>query len=174
MVKDFLGRGAAHTRDSAAEQSSTFPDQNSTSIPDSPKSSFSSTDGYLTLHDLARLRVDREAALPSTQKLNSLHEQIALGESALTWILFSTPPTCASSACSEKHPACISAPRIPLLPLAQFFGAERLPDGWWTSMRPKSSVGLLQARKCAAIVGKEMEEIRRAESTESDCQVGAA
>ncbi|KAJ3830496.1 Cloroperoxidase [Lentinula raphanica] len=100
--------------------------------------------GYFTLHDLASLRVSRESS-PS-DKLDTIHEQVALGESSLTWLIFA------------KHVSATGSPGIPLSYLEQWFGDERIPD-WWT--RPTETIGLIQARKLAQQVQEEMELIRK-------------
>ncbi|KAF9078720.1 hypothetical protein BDP27DRAFT_1310060, partial [Rhodocollybia butyracea] len=74
--------------------------------------------GGLTLQDLASLRVSRESFLATPSRLSNVHEQVALGECALTWLLFS------------KEPSVDSDSSIPTSYLAQWFGEERLPDGW--------------------------------------------
>ena len=45
---------------------------------------------------------------------------------------------------------------IPLCVLEQWFGEERLPEGWWDvgGARPIKQVGLLEARRRAEDVGK--------------------
>ncbi|KAE9399425.1 Cloroperoxidase [Gymnopus androsaceus JB14] len=87
--------------------------------------------GGLTLHDLASIRVSREAALPNKFKLNAVHEQVALGETSTSDIDMERP--------------------IPLSHLAQWFGEERIPDGW---MRPAKVVGLFDARRVAGRLQK--------------------
>jgi len=42
---------------------------------------------------------------------------------------------------------------IPVPRLKEWFGHERLPDGWWDGVRPSREVGLLEAGKCAKAVG---------------------
>ena len=42
---------------------------------------------------------------------------------------------------------------IPRSRLKEWFGHERLPDGWWDDVRPSREVGLLEAGKCAKAVG---------------------
>ncbi|KAF8145786.1 Chloroperoxidase, partial [Mycena galopus ATCC 62051] len=93
-----------------------------------------SQDAGLTLNGLAAVHALRERSLP--HRLSSLHEQIALGECALAWLVMGNPRTGV----------------IDLDTLAQWFGEERLPNGWWDRMRPVKSVGLIQSRKTAETV----------------------
>lgn len=96
----------------------------------------------------------REATLSNEDKLDTIHEQIALGESALTWLLFSEENVTETETSSTSD---ISIDRaIPLSFLAQWFGEERIPDGW---VRPYKTVGLLDARKVADRVRKDMEVV---------------
>ncbi|KAG6901458.1 hypothetical protein C0995_011614 [Termitomyces sp. Mi166 len=116
----------------------THPSYNMTSIP--IKSKYQ--DG-LTLCDLGCLHAEREDALPPTHKLNKLHEQVALGECGLAWCVMRT------------HDEDAEQGVIPARVLEQWFGEERLPDGWWDvgGSRPISEVGLREAAKRAAEVG---------------------
>ncbi|KAJ3926022.1 MAG: Chloroperoxidase, partial [Lentinula lateritia] len=88
----------------------------------------------LTLSDLAGLRVSRESEseLRGAQKLSGVHEQVALGESALTWLIFAW-----------------KGEDIPVKYFKQWFGEERIPDGW---TRPEKTIGLFDARKVAGSV----------------------
>ncbi|KAJ7255050.1 Chloroperoxidase [Mycena haematopus] len=88
----------------------------------------------LTLKGLAAVHALRERDLP--HQLSSLHEQVALGECALGWLVMHNPITGV----------------IDLDTLEQWFGEERLPHGWWESKRPAKEVGLIQARKTAGKV----------------------
>ncbi|KAJ4481202.1 Chloroperoxidase [Lentinula aciculospora] len=97
------------------------------------------THGGLTLFDLASLRVSRESTLSAQDTLDRVHEQVALGESALTWLLFAKTGSPSSF--------------IPISYLAQWYGEERIPDGW---MRPSKAIGFVDARKTAGLVQKEM------------------
>ncbi|KAJ3851424.1 hypothetical protein EV368DRAFT_43173 [Lentinula lateritia] len=90
----------------------------------------------LTLSDLAGLRVSRESGLCGMQKLSGVHEQVALGESALTWLIFAR-----------------KGEGIPVKYFKQWFGEERIPDGW---TRPEKTIGLFDARKAAGVVQQEM------------------
>lgn len=98
----------------------------------------------LTLHDLARLHAKREAS--SDQPLSSLHEQVALGECGLTWLVMRERT--AESMCYACETECI----IPWSRLEQWFGEERLPDDWWECVRPKDKVGLRETRRRAKYV----------------------
>ncbi|KAJ4001204.1 hypothetical protein F5050DRAFT_1561306 [Lentinula boryana] len=103
--------------------------------------------GCFTIHDLASFRVSRESNLPGPNKLDGIHEQVALGESSLTWLLF-----------AKQSPSSAS-PDISLSHLEQWFGEERIPDGW---TRPTETIGLINARKVAGQVQKEMKMVREA------------
>ncbi|KAK0201199.1 Chloroperoxidase, partial [Desarmillaria ectypa] len=92
----------------------------------------------LSIHDFAMARVKREATLE--KPMNWWHEQVALGESGLSWLLF-----CDGS--DDKA-------TVPVGRLRQFFGQERLPDGWWEHVRPQQPIGLFKARKIANEVQK--------------------
>jgi len=115
-----------------------------------------STSG-LFLFDFAQLRIARESQL--SKPLNTLHEQIALGESALTWLIFRrTGPSL-----SDKAGACAPPDHIgndlivPLDRLVSWFGEEKLPDRWFEDVRPKNTIGLLRARRIAGEIQKDME-----------------
>ena len=93
----------------------------------------------LNLDEFARLRVDREARL--TSPLDHLHSEIGTGEAALCWLLLKR----------ENG-------QVPLSTLEQWYGEERIPDGW---APPAEGVGLFDARQTANVVANKMEEIRR-------------
>jgi len=88
----------------------------------------------ISLNGLAAVHASRERALP--RPLGGTHEQIAVGECALGWLVMRNPRTGV----------------IDLDTLEQWFGEERLPEGWWESKRPVKPVGLIQARKTAGKV----------------------
>ncbi|KAG6879352.1 hypothetical protein C0992_003396 [Termitomyces sp. T32_za158] len=116
------------------------------SSPYSPTLSISVKAKYqdgLTLCDLGCLHAEREDALPSTHKLSKLHEQVALGECGLAWCVMRT---------HDEDP---EQGVIPARVLEQWFGEERLPDGWWGvgGGRPLREVGLRDAARRAAEVG---------------------
>ncbi|GLB44255.1 putative peroxidase, family 2 [Lyophyllum shimeji] len=96
----------------------------------------------LTLADLGRLHAAREAAEPHA--LNRLHEQVALGECGLAWCVM-----------RERRTGKADEDPIPPAALEQWFGEERLPDGWWDvgGGRPVRTVGLLEAARRAKEVG---------------------
>lgn len=100
----------------------------------------------LTLVDIAYLHACREASSPSP--LSSFHEQIALGECGLAWLVLR--PHFHNRKSSEQEDV------IPLSVLEQWFGEERLPEGWWDvgGSRPAKQIGLLEARRRAEDVGK--------------------
>ncbi|KAJ3859821.1 hypothetical protein EV359DRAFT_67841 [Lentinula novae-zelandiae] len=114
--------------------------------------------GELSLEDLARLRVsrERESDLESKKcRLDKVHEQVALGESALTWLLFAQKASI--SELSSSLSSSSSPPSIPLSYFTQWFGEERIPDGW---TRPANTIGLLDARKMAGVVQQEINRQR--------------
>ncbi|KAJ7468763.1 Chloroperoxidase [Mycena latifolia] len=89
----------------------------------------------MTLEGLAAVHVERAQNL--RHPLDSLHEQIVCGECALSWLVMGNPRTGV----------------IDVDTLAQWFGEERLPKGWWDeSKRPANPVGLRLARKTADTV----------------------
>ncbi|KAK0190003.1 Chloroperoxidase [Armillaria mellea] len=119
-----------------------------------PKLLDSLTSAYpsgLSMHDFAQVRVEREAALE--KPLNWWHEQVALGESALSWLLF--------------RDGIDDRATVPVERMKEFFGKERLPEGWWERVRPQQAVGLLTAKGIANEVQKNMMIIRR-QGAESD------
>ncbi|KAJ7255055.1 hypothetical protein B0H12DRAFT_1233142 [Mycena haematopus] len=85
----------------------------------------------LTLDGLAAVHALRERDLP--HRLSSFHEQVALGECSLGWLVMHNPTTGV----------------IDLDTLEQWFGEERLPHGWWELKRPAKAVGLIYTRKTA-------------------------
>ncbi|KAF8549394.1 Cloroperoxidase [Imleria badia] len=93
----------------------------------------------LGLDAFAQLRVDRESRL--TSPLDHLHSEIGTGEAALCWLLL------------KKENG-----QVPLSTLEQWYGEERIPDGW---APPTKGVGLFDARQTANEVANKMEEIRR-------------
>ncbi|KAK7443490.1 hypothetical protein VKT23_015663 [Stygiomarasmius scandens] len=111
----------------------------------------------LSLFDFAQLRIARESQL--SKPLNTLHEQIALGESALTWLVFhQTGPSL-----SDKAGACAPPDHVdndlivPVDRLVSWFGEEKLPDRWFEDVRPQNTIGLLQARRVAGQIQKDTE-----------------
>ncbi|KAF5361524.1 hypothetical protein D9758_006171 [Tetrapyrgos nigripes] len=126
--------------------------------------------GGLSLFDLATIRVSRESQL--TKPLSTLHEQIALGESALTWLVFyereeekleigeeklSSYPRPNINVSNEVD---LNDATILLDRLAAWFGQERLPDRWFEDVRPKKTIGLLEARRVAERIQKDMEIVQ--------------
>lgn len=105
----------------------------------------------LNLNDLAAMRVQRESILNrelGPGKMGTLHEQVALGESSLAWLIMGQRE-------GEED-------KIPVSRIRQWFGEERLPDGWWQGGKPSKTIGLIQARSNAGKVQKKMKEIRHA------------
>jgi hypothetical protein len=125
----------------------------------------------LSLSDLAYLRVMREADLEPSMKMTSLSEQLALSEAALLWLAFREegPASVSASRSDEKK---LNAATSELLcdrdtaiihtsALVQFLAEERLPKGWWEGLRPKRTIGLLEANRRASQVSAEMTKIRK-------------
>ncbi|KAK1222930.1 hypothetical protein PQX77_014207 [Marasmius sp. AFHP31] len=98
----------------------------------------------LTLHDIATIRVEREARLD--KPLDTLHVQIAQGESALLYHVL------------RNHYG--STGMVPASRLAQWLGEERLPDNWWQEVRPPQTLGLVEVRRTADEVGEIMAAVR--------------
>ncbi|KAG9310902.1 hypothetical protein JVU11DRAFT_8761 [Chiua virens] len=92
----------------------------------------------LSLDAFAQLRVDRESRLSSP--LGTLHSDIGTGEAALSWLLLKE-----------------EGGQVPVSALEQWYGEERMPDGWTP---PAQGIGLLDARQTASHVASKMEEIR--------------
>ncbi|RDB23900.1 hypothetical protein Hypma_009266, partial [Hypsizygus marmoreus] len=102
----------------------------------------------LTLADLGALHAQREAE--RGMPLSRLHEQVALGECGLAWCVMRVP-SCAGGGTGDE-----GEDVIPLSTLEQWFGEERLPEGWWDEVgggRPGRRVGLLEAGWRARVVG---------------------
>lgn len=115
-----------------------------------------SSEPGLTLTDLAKFRVSLEKEHP----LSTLHQQIAQGETALGWILLCQKPDDGelTEFSGDKF-------RIPVESIQQWFGEERLPEGWWDGVRgqtrrPEKEIGLLDARRWANEVAKGMARVR--------------
>lgn len=101
----------------------------------------------LGLVDFARFHAQRERA--ARAKLFNIHEQVALGEGALTWLVL--------RGFSESPPAYSGI--VPTERVRQWLGEERLPDGWWDphGVRPARTIGLWTARHVANLVELLME-----------------
>jgi hypothetical protein len=98
--------------------------------------------------------------------LDNLHAQIGLGECSLAWEMLSTAPPGqpnaagkAKNAGAEFHdgrqaPGSGLGGLIPVARLEQWFGEERLPDGWWgvDGVRPVRAIGVFRARRMAKII----------------------
>jgi hypothetical protein len=91
----------------------------------------------LSLNDFARARADCESKLRSP--LDALHEQVALGESALTWLTMKD-----------------QRGEVPLDMAKQWYGEERLPEGY---VRPEKPVGLFLVHGISSDVGKRMKKL---------------
>lgn len=81
----------------------------------------------LQLGDFLKARAERDRALAT--QLDKLHAEIAVGELSLTWLLMK----------NERD-------EVPLGTLDQFYGEERIPEGW---TRPTDSIGLRMTRSYA-------------------------
>jgi len=108
----------------------------------------------LTLHDLGRLHAQREAS--SNRPLSWLHEQVALGECGLAWLVMReyTSASKCHSLRFRREDICENEFTIPLSRLEQWLGEERLPDNWWESVRPIDEVGLCETRRWAMYVAR--------------------
>ncbi|KAF9468361.1 Chloroperoxidase [Collybia nuda] len=116
----------------------------------------------LTLNDLGRLHAKREAS--TSHPLNWLHQQISLGECGLAWSVLQEQicvPVACDSYSLHKQMRFESLSIIPLSRLRQWFGEERLPDNWWSVVRPRNHIGLFGARRCAGEVARVSERIRK-------------
>ncbi|CAK5270908.1 unnamed protein product [Mycena citricolor] len=90
----------------------------------------------LTLPELAAVHSARISTL--SHPLSLFHEQVALGECALAWLVL-----------QDRNTGVIETQT-----LEQWFGEERLPLGWWDATRPVNSIGLLKARRTATEIGR--------------------
>lgn len=104
----------------------------------------------LTLIDVATIRVERELKLLPPHQLSSLHKEIALGESALTLLIL-----------ADRRDSSAEEEFIPMNRIAQWFGEERLPDGWWgcDGQRPYHPIGLMDAKRKAREINRVMKSI---------------
>ena len=96
-------------------------------------------DQILSIEELARHRVWRESQCPV---LNTLHSEIARGEMAIAFGLF-TPPG------SDKQ-------GIPVDVLRTWFTEERLPDGW----KPTHTQGLIDTMRTSREITQEMKRLK--------------
>jgi hypothetical protein len=125
----------------------------------------------LSLSDLAYLRVMREADLDPSMKMTSLSKRLALSEAALLWLALREegPASVSTSISDEKKLNAATSELlcdrdtaiIPTFALVQFLAEERLPKGWWEGLRPKRTIGLLEANRKASQVSAEMTKIRK-------------
>ncbi|KAJ6507487.1 Chloroperoxidase [Mycena vulgaris] len=100
--------------------------------------SAASASAGMTLEGLAAVHAERARALP--RPLSGFHQQIAFGECALGWLVMRNAKTGV----------------VEVDTLAQWFGEERLPEGWWEARRPARAVGLREARETAGQVQEEL------------------
>ncbi|CCL99416.1 uncharacterized protein FIBRA_01434 [Fibroporia radiculosa] len=94
-------------------------------------------DSYMTLQDFARARALRDATLHAP--LDSLHAQIARGEAVLTLAVFGDRGF-RDKLGDEERLQDDDERAIPKAYIEQWFGEDRLPDGWH---RPSKKVGLI-------------------------------
>ena len=101
----------------------------------------------LSFVDIARYHALREKT--SKTRLGTIHKQVALGECALTWLVLCGPSSSGNSSGDFEGV-------LPRERLEQWFGEERLPDGWWDArgVRPSQTVGLWKARQTADFIGR--------------------
>ncbi|KAF8955793.1 Chloroperoxidase [Flammula alnicola] len=115
--------------------------------------------GGLGLVDIAQFHSERVKSSPSP--LDNIHNQIALGECALTWEVLRGHKCSYGRGCQlEDCKTCSGINHlegvVPVARLEQWFGDERLPHGWWDAAggRPAKSVGLLRTRRMANLIGQ--------------------
>lgn len=105
----------------------------------------------LSLVDLARYHEKRVKELPCP--LSKFHEKIALGECALSWAVMRrhTLAERRSGDNSDEHEEIITEDV-----LKTWFGAERLPEDWWSEggSRPIEPIGMREVRRRADDVAK--------------------
>ncbi|KAI0254741.1 Cloroperoxidase [Lactifluus subvellereus] len=87
---------------------------------------------YMTFDDLVQVRAARNATLD--RPLSKVHDIISRGEIALTTQLFAD-----------------SEGRMPKQFIGEWFGEERLPQGWY---KPATMIGLISTTRLANLVGK--------------------
>ena len=123
--------------------------------------------GGMGLIDIARfhaLRVQSVSNNPPSSTspkhgISNLHMQIIQGECALTWETLRGHQCRDSDVEDHDRQKCMLKGRIdgfiPTSRLEQWFGEERLPDGWWDvgGVRPRKPVGLLRTRVTANFIG---------------------
>ncbi|PPR00770.1 hypothetical protein CVT26_012396 [Gymnopilus dilepis] len=102
----------------------------------------------LGLIDIAHFHAHRLKNTPTA--LNNIHSEVALGECALTWEVL-RGHQCYDGPSDHDHNACLKDYLdgvIPRTRLEQWFGEERLPDGWWDfqGVRPTTTVGLVKVK----------------------------
>lgn len=136
---------AAHNKiehDASLTRADAAPGQLKAPIPVDPKR-FQTFLGYATLNrglfveDFVEARVSIEQ---QSKPLDNLHAQVAQGEVAAAWFVMK----------DEEG-------KIPLDRLRQWWGEERLPDGW---KKPKT-VGLLETRTKANEVATSMKKMKQ-------------
>ncbi|KLO20157.1 Cloroperoxidase [Schizopora paradoxa] len=101
----------------------------------------------LNLGDLALARFNRTSHLPPGHKLSSFHKIIATGECALILSVLSIPAV----GSAENR-------QIPRRWIKEWFGEERLPQGW---VPPQEEVGLKVVGKLRTAVTTEIARLER-------------
>ena len=98
----------------------------------------------LSLFDFAHYHARREMSTPA--KRYNIHEQVAMGEGALTWLVLRGSETPFKR---EAYSGIVPTERV-----RQWLGEEKLPDGWWDphGVRPPATIGLWRARRVADLV----------------------
>lgn len=99
--------------------------------------SFAALNNGLFIEDMVKARVDYEQ---QSRPLDNLHSQIAQGEVALAWFTMKD-----------------ASGKISMQTLRQWWGEERLPDGY---KRPEQVVGLLEVRSKAEAVASAMGKMK--------------
>lgn len=94
-----------------------------------------STSGQLSLDNFVQARIRR--ALEDKKPLDAVHKEIAHGEAALTLLIFGAKGVDGSD----------SSRLVPRSFVEQWFGQDKLPDGW---TKPATQIGLVQTAKMSA------------------------
>ncbi|KAH9476776.1 hypothetical protein JR316_0010691 [Psilocybe cubensis] len=119
--------------------------------------SFGDSEGGLSYIDIAKFHARRVKNAP--RPLSSIHQQISLGECALTWEALRGYQCHSGSDAHDRRTYSLKGGLdgvIPVSRLRQWFGEERLPDGWWDDegVRPHAPIGIIEARLLADLMGK--------------------
>ena len=100
---------------------------------------------YYQYRRVIRREDEREEKLG--RKLDFLHEQLAFGECGFFYLSMRDPK---SGVIPEER-------------IKQWFGEERLPNGWWEAVRPSRTVGFIETRKTAYVVEQLVKTFRFSE-----------